>query len=206
MSARRVAGPAAFAIVVVALLVLLVHATLNPDLPQFDGKAMAARLLLFPLAAAIVPAGWWLVRHRRGRGVAFPWTAATLLVLPFVIDLVGNAFTLYIDIERFDDAVHTLNPILGVAGVALLLDRTSAPRWAVWTMAFGLGCAAHICFEIIEYLLLVGIGAVELGLTLEDTLSDLAAGIVGAAIGAFAPWVGGPREVQVAARAGNASE
>ncbi len=191
MTPRRIAGPVAFTIVVLTLLGFLVHATFNPDLPQFDGKAMAARLLLFPLAAAVVPAGWWIVRRRRGPGVAFPWAAATLLVLPFVIDLIGNAFTLYIDIERFDDAVHTINPVLGVAGIALLLDHTSAPRWAVWTMAFGLGCAAHICFEIIEYLLLVGIGAVELGLTLKDTLSDLAAGLIGAAIGAFAPWIGG---------------
>ncbi|MCW2921677.1 MAG: hypothetical protein JWL76_1551 [Thermoleophilia bacterium] len=195
MSVGRVAGPAAFATTVVSLVVLLVHATLNPDLPQFDGKAMAARLVLFPLAATIVPAGWWVVRRRRaGSLIAFPWAAATLLVLPFVIDLLGNALTLYIDIEHFDDAVHTINPILGVAGVALLLDRTSAQRWAVWTMAFGLGCAAHICFEIIEYLLLEGIGAVQLDLSLSDTLSDLAYGMVGAALGAGAPLLGGPRE------------
>lgn len=195
MRIRRVAGPVAFTISVVVLLVLLVHATRNPDLPQFDGKAMAARLLLFPLAAAIVPAGWWFVHRRRRHlsAVAFPWAAATLFVLPFVIDLLGNAFTLYIDIEHFDDLVHTINPIIGVAGVALLLDRTSAPRWTVWTMAFGLGCAAHICFEIIEYLLLEGLGAVELDLSLSDTLSDLAYGMLGAAIGACVPWLGGAR-------------
>lgn len=190
---RRVAGPVAFVLVTTALVVLLVHAAMHPDLPQFDGKAMAARLALFPLAAAIVPAGWWFVRRRRGPGVAFPWAASVLLVLPFVVDLFGNAFQLYIEIERFDDAVHTLNPVLGVAGVALLLDRTGVPRWSVWVMAFGLGCAAHICFELIEYLLLVELGAVELGLTLPDTLSDLAWGLAGAAIGACAPLVFGQR-------------
>lgn len=181
---RRLLGPLALGAVTLALAVLLVHATLNPHLPQFSGKAMAARIALFPLAAAVVPCGWWLLRRRRRAPVEFPWAAAVLVVLPFVIDLVGNATGLYVDVEHFDDAVHTVNPILGVAAIALLLERTSAPRWSAWVMAFGLGCAAHISFELIEYALLVGIGAVELGLTLHDTLTDLAYGMVGAAIGA----------------------
>lgn len=181
---RRAAGPVAYGVVVVALLGLLLHALVNPDLPQFDGKAMGARLALFPLAALVVPVGWWVVSRRRGARVEFPWLASVLLVLPFVIDLLGNAAGWYVDHEYFDDAVHTLNPVLGVAGIALLLDRTSAPRWAAWVMAFGLGSVAHIGFEVIEYLLLVEIGAVELGLTLRDTLSDLSWGVLGAAIGA----------------------
>ena len=187
MTVRRLVGPGAYLASLACLVVLLVHATIHPDLPQFDGKAMGARLVLFPIAALVVPAGWLFVRRRRRAPLAFPWTAATAFVLPFVIDLFGNANTLYIDIERFDDLVHFVNPVLGVAGVALLLDRTTAPRWTIWTMAFGLGCAAHICFEIIEYLLLEGLGAVELDLSLRDTLSDLAWGMLGAAVGALAP-------------------
>jgi hypothetical protein len=179
-------------VVVAALLGLLMLALVHPDLPQFDGKAMGARLVLFPLAAVVVPVGWWIQRRRLGRPIAFPWAAAVLLVLPFVIDLLGNAAGWYVDYEHFDDAVHTINPILGVAGLALLLDRTSAPRWAAWVMAFGLGAVAHIGFEVIEYLLLVEIGAVELGLTLRDTLSDLSWGVLGAAIGASVVLLGQP--------------
>lgn len=190
---RRALGPVLYAASLATLVGMLLYALVNPDLPQFDGKAMAARLVLFPLAALVVPAGWLLVRRRRGSPVTFPWAASVLLVLPFVIDLVGNAAGLYVDIERFDDAVHTVNPVLGVAGLALLLDRTSAPRWSVWVMAFGLGSAAHIGFELIEYVLLMGLGAVELGLTLRDTLSDLAWGLLGAAVGACAPLAFGRR-------------
>lgn len=197
---RRVAGPVAYGLVVAALVGLLVHAAFNPDLPQFDGKAMGARLVLFPLAALVVPVGWWIVRRRRGGSVTFPWAAAVLVVLPFVIDLVGNANRLYIRYEYFDDGVHTVNPIIGVAAIALLLDRTDAPRWSVWIMAFGLGMAAHVCFELIEYALLVGIGAVELGLTLADTLWDLAWGLVGAAIGASAALLAGRRRAVPAPR------
>lgn len=181
---RRLAGPLAYGIVVATLVGLLVHALFHPDLPRFDGKAMGARLALFPLAALVVPIGWLVLRRRVRRPLAFPWAASVLLVLPFVIDLVGNAADWYDTYEHFDDGVHTLNPVLGVAGLALLLDRTSAPRWAAWVMAFGLGSVAHIAFEVIEYLLLVEIGAVELGLTLRDTLSDLSWGVLGATVGA----------------------
>ncbi|MCW2927672.1 MAG: hypothetical protein JWM86_1640 [Thermoleophilia bacterium] len=182
-----------YALTILAFVALLAWGGLHSSLEQFDGKAMGARLLLFPLAGALVPAIWLLgLRAARGAGrglPTFPWAAATLATLPFVIDLVGNTFSMYIEIEHFDDLVHTINPILGVAAVALLLDRTSAPRWSVWTMAFGLGCAAHIGFELFEYALLVGFGAKELGLTLLDTLSDLGYGMIGAAIGACASLV-----------------
>ena len=50
----------AYGLALTAFVVLLVHGTINPDLPQFDGKAMAARLVLFPIAAVIVLVGWWV--------------------------------------------------------------------------------------------------------------------------------------------------
>lgn len=185
MSSRRLA-PIAYAAVIVAFAVLVAFALARPELPQFQGKAMAARLLLFPIALLVIPASWLVLRRARGTAIDFPWAAATLLALPFVIDLAGNASGLYVDLTHFDDLVHALNPVLGVAGIALLLDRTAAPRWSVWIMSFGLGCAAHIAFELFEYWLLVAWGEVELGLTLADTLSDLGWGMLGAAIGAAA--------------------
>jgi hypothetical protein len=170
-----------------AMLALLVWSATHTDLPQFQGKAMTGRLACFPLAAAVVPVGWWLARRRLRRPVPFPYAAAVLMTLPFVVDLAGNATRLYVEVENFDDAVHAVNPVLFVAALALLLDRTGVPRWASWTMAFGLGCAGHIAWEIIEYLLLEGVGAVELDLSLRDTLTDQAWGLLGAAVGATLP-------------------
>jgi hypothetical protein len=51
-----------------ALVGLLLFAVARPDLPQFDGKAMTARALLYPLSALIVPAVRWL----RGRPQPYP--------------------------------------------------------------------------------------------------------------------------------------
>ena len=186
-------GPLALALTLGALVALLVWSATHGDLPQFQGKAMAGRLACFPLAAAVVPAGWWFARRRLRRPVPFPYAAAVLMTLPFVIDLAGNATRLYVELEDFDDAVHAVNPVLFVAALALLLDRTRVPRWATWTMAFGIGCAGHIVWEIIEYLLLEGIGAVELDLSLRDTLTDQAWGLLGAVVGASLPLLGRAR-------------
>jgi hypothetical protein len=40
-----------------ALVGQLVYAVARPDLPQFEGKAMAGRAIVYPLAVLLVPAG-----------------------------------------------------------------------------------------------------------------------------------------------------
>jgi hypothetical protein len=72
------------------LVALLLFAVARPDLPQFHGKAMAARALLYPISALIVPVVWWL----RGRRPPYPYALDILLVLPFLIDVAGNAANL----------------------------------------------------------------------------------------------------------------
>ena len=92
--------PAAFWLdvaVKAALVALLLFAVLRPDLPQFEGKAMAGRALTYPVAAVVVPLGWWLLRRRRP--VQYPYALDILLVLPFLIDTAGNAANLYDTID-----------------------------------------------------------------------------------------------------------
>ena len=40
---------------------LLAWAVLNPDLPQFTGKAFTGRAVVYPIALLVLPVGWWLV-------------------------------------------------------------------------------------------------------------------------------------------------
>ena len=102
----------------VATVGLLAWAILNPDLPQFSGKAFTARALVYPIGLVVLPIGWWLFGRSR---MAFPVVADILLGLPFLIDVAGNALDLYDTIEWWDDANHLVNWALHTAAIALLL-------------------------------------------------------------------------------------
>ena len=130
-------------VVKVATVGLLVWAVLNPDLPQFSGKAFTGRALAYPIALLLVPLGWWL--FGRGR-IAYPVAADILFGLPFLIDVAGNALDLYDTIEWWDDANHLVNWALHTSAVALLLragswgyrTRVAWPSaWAVTTAVSG---------------------------------------------------------------------
>lgn len=182
------------ALTLLALLVL--WSATHVGEPQFRGKGMAVRLTCTPMAAAALPLGWWLTRNRRRHAGGFPHVPALLVTLPLVIDLAGNAAGLYRQVEYFDDAVHVVNPLLLVAAAAMLLDRSTVPRWATWVMAFGLGCAGNIAWELVEYQMMMQLGAVELRLSLADTLSDQAWGLLGALAGATLPLLTSPRAAE----------
>jgi hypothetical protein len=172
---------------------LLLWSAAHAGLPQFRDKAMPIRLACSPIAAVLVPSAWWLVRRGGRRRLPFPYTPSLLVTLPLIIDLAGNATGLYDGLEYFDDAVHFVNPLLLVTATGLLLARTGVPRWTVWIMAFGLGCAGNIAWELMEYVLMEGVGAVALQLSLRDTLSDQAWGVLGAVTGATVAVVAASR-------------
>jgi len=52
----------------VATVGVLAWAVLDPDLPQFQGKALTGRALAYPIALLAVPVLWWLF----GRGALAP--------------------------------------------------------------------------------------------------------------------------------------
>ena len=58
-----------------AALVALLLFSVFSGLERFEGKAMAGRALTYPLAAVIVPVGWWLFGRRRGGG--YPYALET---------------------------------------------------------------------------------------------------------------------------------
>ena len=56
---------AADLLVKAATIALLLFALVNPDLPQFQGKAFVGRAVVYPLALALFPVGWWLFGRER---------------------------------------------------------------------------------------------------------------------------------------------
>ena len=164
-----------------AVKALLVFALARPDLPQFHGKAMVARAATYPLAALIVPAWWWL-RGRR-RGSSYPYALDTLLVLPFLIDVAGNAANLYDSVDWWDDANHFVNWAILVSAFGLLLVALRVGRWEAFGLAVGFGAVTAMLWEFAEYYTFIRHSS-ELETAYTDTLGDLALGLGGSVLAA----------------------
>lgn len=166
-----------------ALLVGLLLFSVTSGLERFNGKAMWARALTYPLAALIVPVVWRL----RGRTRPYPHLIDILIVLPFLIDTGGNVLDLY-SLWWFDDVAHFLNWLILVSAFALALQRTSLARLPAWSIAVGFGAATEILWELCEYGVMK-LGSSGLQLTYEDTIGDLALGGLGTLLGATIVFV-----------------
>jgi hypothetical protein len=166
------------------LVALLVYAMTNLELDRFAGKAMTARAFLYPLSIVVIPIGWTL----RGRKPPYPHLADLLLVLPFLIDVGGNALDLYNTVVWFDDAAHALTWMLLVLAVGSLILRLGLEPWIATALAIGFGAVSHILWEIIEAVAM-WIGSPGLQLTYEDTIGDLALSLCGTVIaGLITGW------------------
>jgi hypothetical protein len=163
----------------VALIVLLLHAVANPDLPQYSGKAMLGRALVFPIAAVLVPAVWWL----RFRGRPYPADVDLLFTTPFLIDVAGNALGLYDSIAWWDDANHFFNWMLVTAAAALVLRSTGLGRLNCFGLAVGFAAVTAIGWELAEYVTFIRLSP-ERATAYTDTLGDLTLGTLGGTLGA----------------------
>ena len=165
------------------LVGLLLFALARPDLPQFHGKAMLARAILYPLAALIVPVVWWLRgRSGRARGT-YPYAIDILLTLPFLIDVAGNAANLYDTLGWWDDANHFVNWAILVAAFGQLLIRLPVGRWETFGLAVGFGAVTAVLWEFAEYFTFIR-NSPELQTAYTDTLGDLALGLSGSVLAA----------------------
>lgn len=171
----------------VVLIGLLAHAVLNPELAQYQGKAMAGRALTFPLAALAVPFLWWVAArgrpHPRGRTRPYPFLVDLLVTAPFLIDVAGNALDLYDSIEWWDDLNHFMNWGLLTAAVAIAVSWTGLDALPRLGLAVGFAALSAIGWELAEYITFIRFSA-ELATAYTDTLGDLTLGTFGGALGA----------------------
>ena len=163
------------------LVGLLLFAVAGPDLPRFEGKAMAGRAIVYPLAVAIVPVVWWLVARRRA--TPYPYALDILWTLPFLIDTAGNAADLYDTIGWWDDANHFVNWGILVAAFGQLLVRFPLGRLTTLGLAVGFGGVTAILWEFAEYVTFIR-NSPERETAYTDTLGDLALGLSGSVVAA----------------------
>jgi hypothetical protein len=166
-----------------ALIGQLVFAVAMPDLPQFEGKAMAGRAIAYPLAVLVVPAVWWILNRRRE--VEYPYALDILWTLPFLIDVSGNTANLYDTLEWWDDANHFVNWAILVAAFGQLLVRLPVGRIAAAGLAIGFGALTAVLWEFTEYITFIRTNEEELRTAYTDTLGDLALGLSGSVVAAI---------------------
>jgi hypothetical protein len=164
------------------LIAQLVFAVARPDLPQFEGKAMAGRAIAYPLAVLLVPALWWFLR--RGRRTDYPYALDILWTLPFLIDVSGNSADLYDTVSWWDDANHFVNWAILVGAFGQLLVRLPVGRLAAAGLAVGFGALTAVLWEFAEYITFIRTNEEEFATAYTDTLGDLALGLAGSLVAA----------------------
>lgn len=161
-------------------IALILLAVIEPDLPQFQGKAMGARLILYPLASLVVPVIWLIL----GRRSPYPHLVDILVVLPFVNDTAGNALNLYNTTRIFDRFAHWFSWALLTTAFGSAVSVTRITRINVFTLAVGFGVTTIVLWEIAEFILMQ-MGSSGLQLTYSDTMDDLIPSSLGSFVGSL---------------------
>lgn len=159
-----------------ALICLLAFGAFS-GLQQFEGKAFLWRLIIYPVAAFVVPIVWSVT----GRRTSYPYVVDILLTLPFLIDTIGNALDLYDTIWWWDDANHLVNWTLLAGAIGALAWRNNVGAWRTLAYAVGFGATTAILWEIGEYVAFIR-NSSELDTAYVDTLGDLTLGLIGSTV------------------------
>ena len=167
----------------IGLVLLLAHAILWPDLPQYAGKGIGSRLVLYPLGVVIVPVVWWIVARTRDadRRPRYPLGADVLISAPFTIDTLGNALNLFNTIDWWDDLMHFSQWALLLGGVGLLIERSIPGRVLRLVFIPALGALIALLWEVAEYFAFIR-HSPELQTAYTDTLGDMVLGTLGATL------------------------
>ena len=169
-----------------ALAASLLAGLLFPDIPGVAGKGWPERCIGYPVSALLVPA-IWVLRGRRGqlaRWGRYPYLADALLVVPFVLDLLGNLVNLFDTVEQFDDVLHFVNWTFLVAALVLFMVPAELARWNLVLMGSGFGALAIVAWEGVEWII-QEMGTTGLQLTYDDTVGDLVLSTAGGMLGAL---------------------
>ena len=165
----------------VALVALLLFGAFS-GLERFEGEAFGGRAVTYPIAAIVVPIGWWIYGGRGGRG-AYPYDLDILRVLPVLIDTAENALNLYDTIGWWDEFNLLLNWGILTAAFGRLLVRLPLGRVNVAALSIGFGAFTAVIWEFLEYVTFIR-NSPELRTAYTDTLGDLLLGTSGSIVAA----------------------
>jgi hypothetical protein len=169
---------AAITAVKATVLALAVDAFLNSNAPRYHGKGMRLRAIGYAGGLLLTPVAW----RMRGRRDPYPRELDLAVTLPLLVDAGGNAIGIYRR-AHVDDLIHFADGAL----VASVAGALATPRVRTSWEAAGVGALAGAAlagvWELGEWIGLK-LGAKGMDLTYDDTMTDLAETMAGAALGA----------------------
>jgi hypothetical protein len=172
------------------VIALAVDAFQNSNSPRYSGKGMRLRALGYAGGMLVAPLAWRL----RGRRDPYPRELDLAITLPLLVDAGGNAIGIY-QRAHVDDLIHFADG----AVVSSLVGALATPRAKTAWEAAGAGVAAGGMFaglwEIGEWVGLK-LGAKGMDLSYDDTMTDLAETIAGAALGGMVTLVRHPTRLR----------
>ena len=169
----------AIAIAKVATLICAIDAFRNYASPRLRGKAIRTRAVGYVGGLLVVPVMWRLLPGR----ARYPRALDLAVTVPLLLDAGGNALGKYEE-AHVDDLVHVANAAIVSGVVGALAAPHVDERWQAALIGAGVSVTGATAWEIMEY------GAQRLGadgmdLTYDDTMFDLAEGMIGAGLGAL---------------------
>jgi hypothetical protein len=167
-----------------SLVGLLVHAVWFSDLPQYKDKAIALRVVFYPLAALATWIVWRIVSKKSSKPVQYPHVVDICITFVVAFDLLGNTLALYDNIAIWDDIMHLLLSIPWVLVVGYLLRNVGLSKWVTAGLVVAYGSTSHIVWELLEYLSFVRSNPTESLTAYRDTMGDLTLSLIGTLIGA----------------------
>lgn len=160
------------------VLALAVDAFLNSNAPRYHGKGMRLRAIGYAGGLLLTPVAW----RMRGRRDPYPRELDLAVTLPLLVDAGGNAIGIYRR-AHVDDLIHFADGAL----VASVAGALATPRVRTSWEAAGVGALAGAAlagiWELGEWVGLK-LGAKGMNLSYDDTMTDLAETMAGAALGA----------------------
>ena len=162
-----------------AVVICAIDAFRNHASPRLRGKAIRTRAVGYIGGLLVVPVIWRLLPDR----ARYPRALDLAVTVPLLLDAGGNALGKYQE-AHVDDLVHVANAAIVSGVVGALAAPHVDERWQAALIGAGVSTSAASAWEVLEYAA-QRLGADGMDLTYDDTMFDLAEGMVGAVLGAL---------------------
>ncbi len=169
----------------VLLALLLTHAAVYSELPQYQNKAVPLRLIFYPIAAALTYLVFRLIFKKRFAREPYPYIIDLCVTFVVTFDLLGNTIGFYDKITWWDDLMHFFLSIPWVIVAGYFIRGKKVPAWAFFATVVAYGACSHIVWEVLEYISFVRTNPVESLSAYQDTIGDLILSLCGTLVGAY---------------------